>query len=79
MMQIVLLWTWHVPSMQRSTMEFGTLQILMHGSLFLAALYFWTLLLTRRHARWQAIFLLLLTGKLSCLLGALLIFAPRLL
>jgi putative membrane protein len=76
--QIVLLWTWHIPSVQRSTMESGLLQILMHGSLFLVALYFWRLLLIVP-ARWQAIFLLLLTGKLSCLLGALLIFAPRVL
>jgi putative membrane protein len=29
--------------------------------------------------RWRALFALLLTGKLFCLLGALLVFAPRLL
>jgi putative membrane protein len=74
--QMVLLWSWHVPSAQRATMGSGTLQILMYGSLFLAGLCFWTLLLSPS-TRWQAIFLLLATGKLSCLLGALLIFAPR--
>jgi putative membrane protein len=77
-LQIVLLWAWHAPSMQRLSMEFEMLQMLMHGSLFLAGVAFRTLLLTLSpNARWQAIFLLLLTGKLSCLLGALLIFAPR--
>jgi putative membrane protein len=77
-LQIVLLWTWHVPSLQHATMDSAMLQIVMHGSLFMAALYFWAVLLGVP-GRWQAIFLLLATGKLSCLLGALLIFAPRIL
>ena len=77
--QIVLLWAWHAPWALRSVMEFQLPQVLMHGSLFLAALLFWTLLLGLSHkARWQSIFMLLLTGKLACLLGVLLIFAPRL-
>lgn len=50
----------------------------MHGSLFLAALAFWVLLLDMmERSGWQAILGLLLTGKLACLLGALLIFAAR--
>ena len=39
-------------------------------------LAFWTVLLSVTN-RWQAIFSLLITGKFACLLGALLIFAPR--
>jgi putative membrane protein len=77
-LQIMLLWAWHAPSAQRATMDSATLQIVMHGSMLVAALCFWALLLSAS-TRWQAIFLLLATGKLSCLLGALLIFAPRIL
>jgi putative membrane protein len=77
-LQTLLLWVWHAPVMQYLTMEFPALQMLMDGSLLLSGVGFWTLLLTlSSSARWQAIFLLLLTGKLSCLLGVLLIFAPR--
>jgi putative membrane protein len=78
--QIALLWMWHVPLLHRWATESGTQQVLMHGSLFVAAAGFWTLLACMpARSSWQGIFLLLLTGKLSCLLGALLIFAPRLL
>jgi cytochrome c oxidase assembly factor CtaG len=56
------------------------LQIVMHTSLFLSALWFWwTLLRLPLGARWQAIPILLLTGKFACLLATLLIFAPRVL
>lgn len=50
----------------------------MHLSLFAAALWFWWSIAAAA-GQWQAIFALLLTGKLVCLLGALLIFAPRVL
>ncbi len=50
----------------------------MHGSLFAVALLFWTgVLQMRGPGRWQAILGLIITGKLSCLLAALLIFSPR--
>lgn len=52
----------------------------MHASLFGAALAFWVVVLNLAAVhRWHAIFALLITGKLACLLGSLLIFAPRLL
>jgi putative membrane protein len=76
--QIVLLWVWHSPALQQAGSH--ALSILMHGSLLAAALFFWwTLLRLRPVARWHGAAALLLTGKLTCLLGALLIFAPRLL
>lgn len=76
-LQIVLLWFWHAPSVQ-SHLHSLPLQAVMHGSLFLAALAFWVLLLDMmERSGWQAILGLLLTGKLACLLGALLIFAAR--
>ncbi len=40
-----------------------------------AAVWFWWALIAA--SEWRALIALLLTGKLACLLGALLIFAPR--
>ncbi len=79
--QIVLLWMWHAPSMQSAALGGShVLQAIMHASLFVVALLFWSSLLRLSAAmRWQAIAALMVTGKLSCLLAALLIFAPRLL
>jgi len=79
MLQISLLWFWHAP-LVHAHLESPAVQAVMHVSLFLAALAFWVLLLNMvERAGWQAVLGLLLTGKLACLLGALLIFAPRLL
>jgi putative membrane protein len=76
--QIVLLWTWHSPAVHDITAQSAALGLTLHGALFLAALSFWfTLLTISAAARWQTIPALLLTGKLACLLAALLIFAPR--
>jgi len=78
--QIILLWAWHAPALQQQTAHSHLLQWVMHGSLFLIALCFWHALLRLPAAvRWQAIPVLLLTGKLACLLAALMIFAPRVL
>jgi putative membrane protein len=79
LLQIVLLWFWHAPALHHLSMQPAG-AVAMHASLFLAALAFWRLLLdTVEHTGWQALLALLLTGKLACLLGALLIFSPRLL
>lgn len=76
--QIVLLWVWHTPAIHEATVQSSGLGMALHGVLFLAALSFWfTLLTISAAARWQTIPALLLTGKLACLLAALLIFAPR--
>ena len=76
--QIVLLWAWHAPPAHRAATGSILISFVMHASLFVSALAFWTLL-TRMSARnrWQVILSLLVTGKLACLLGALLIFSPR--
>lgn len=75
--QVVLLWAAHVPAIQNATMH-GPMQILLHAALMLAALLFWwALLALPLDRRWHAIPALLLTGKLVCLLAALLVFAPR--
>jgi putative membrane protein len=78
LVQILLLWTWHSPAVHNITVRSTALGLTLHGALFLAALSFWFALLTiSAAARWQTIPALLLTGKLACLLAALLIFAPR--
>jgi putative membrane protein len=78
LVQIGLLWTWHSPAVHNASAETPALGLALHGTLFLAALSFWFSLLTiSTAARWQTIPALLLTGKLACLLAALLIFAPR--
>ncbi|MEH2535447.1 putative membrane protein [Bradyrhizobium sp. AZCC 1588] len=77
-LQIVLLWTWHSPAVHHLLLQSPAAGLTFHAALLLAALFFWLSLLTTSAAsRWQTIPALLLTGKLTCLLAALLIFAPR--
>jgi putative membrane protein len=77
-LQIVTLWAWHLPAAQQFSGHGPAGPLLMQGSLFLTALAFWTSLL-RLHGRqrWHGVLGLLVTGKFSCLLAALLVFAPR--
>jgi len=78
--QIVLLWSWHSPSALAAAMASPLLMALMHISLVMAAIWFWaSIAAMRREESWRALFALLITGKLFCLLGALLVFAPNLL
>jgi putative membrane protein len=57
-------------------MHMPLLGAVMSGALLFAAVMFWSALLgLAPGARWQAVPALLVTGKLVCLLGALLIFA----
>jgi putative membrane protein len=76
--QLALLWAWHIPSVLEVALASGPLHGLMQASLFLSALWFWTAVLARAgSARWRALLALLATSKLFCLLGVLLVFAPR--
>ncbi|WP_102960565.1 cytochrome c oxidase assembly protein [Mangrovicella endophytica] len=76
--QLLLLWGWHAPAVFESAMGSPALWLLMHGTLLVAALCFWSAIISASGTRsWRAIFALLITGKLFCLLGALLTFAPR--
>ncbi|WP_334412205.1 cytochrome c oxidase assembly protein [Bradyrhizobium sp. AZCC 1721] len=75
---MVLLWTWHSPAVHHLLLRSPPAGLTFHATLLLAALFFWLSLLTTSAAsRWQTIPALLITGKLTCLLAALLIFAPR--
>ncbi len=76
--QIILLWFWHAPPILSTVLGNGFLHIVMQASLLLVALWFWRSLLTVSEQRqWLPVGLLLVTSKLFCLLGVLLIFAGR--
>lgn len=77
MVQVVALWAWHAPPVLEAAMQSGLLHVGMQASLLLAACWFWWAIFSHREARWRAILALLVTGKLFCLLGVLLVFAPR--
>lgn len=79
-LQMVVLWAAHAPVLMNSAMHSRAGAAAIQGILLLAALWFWTTVMAQRGAgRWRSILALLVTGKLFCLLGAILTFAPRLL
>jgi putative membrane protein len=79
-MQILALWFLHTPRFHAMAAHDGAINVTMHGALAGLALAFWVALMSLGpEQRWHAPVALLLTGKLACLLAALLIFAPRLL
>ena len=75
--QVAVLWAWHAPPVLEAAMQSGVLHVMMQASLLLAAFWFWSAVFAGREAHWRAILALLVTGKLVCLLGVLLVFAPR--
>lgn len=76
--QLALLWGWHSPPALGAAMSNPIIMLAMGASLTAAAAWFWlAIYATPATGRWSAIFALLVTGKLFCLLGALLVFAPR--
>lgn len=77
-LQLALLWAWHAPSVQHVAAGSHGVHLAGHAMLFLSAFLFWSAIIRLPEAgRWQAIATLLSTGKLACLLSALLIFSPR--
>jgi putative membrane protein len=77
-MQMALLWAAHTPPALHAASASPVLHYFMQGALFASALWFWCAVLAQRGAeRWRALFALLVSGKLFCLLAVLLVFAPR--
>lgn len=77
-MQIALLWAWHAPGAQSAIAQSLVLHGLALAGLAAASVAFWRAVIEAgARAPWRAIAGLLVTGKLACLLGALMIFAPR--
>jgi putative membrane protein len=80
LVQLLLLWAWHAPAAVGAARHTPAIHALMLLSLSVSAWWFWLAVICDRGAfRWRALFALLVTGKLFCLLGVLLVFAPRLL
>jgi putative membrane protein len=77
-LQIALLWTWHLPPVFSAIGESDVLHVLMSGSLYTSGVWFWSAVYgTSARHRWQSAMALLLTGKLFCLFAAILVFSPR--
>ncbi|UUP16740.1 hypothetical protein NTH_01187 [Nitratireductor thuwali] len=77
-LQLAVLWAWHVPAAFASASTQPLIGAAMHLSLFLTALLFWRAVLHAASVSpWRSIAALLVTGKLFCLLGVLLVFSPR--
>lgn len=78
LMQMLLLWTWHAPALQQASAASAVLQLVPLLLLGASAILFWSgVIASGTRTGWSALAALLLTGKFACLLGALLIFAPR--
>lgn len=76
--QLTLLTGWHLPGVFRFAMHAAPVMAAMHLTLFAAALAFWHgIACLARGGEWKAVAALLATGKIVCLLGVLLVFAPR--
>jgi len=73
--QLLALWAWHAPAVQQFAASSPAGQLGLMIALAGAAFWFWSAVIAA--SDWKALIALLLTGKLACLLGALLIFAPR--
>jgi putative membrane protein len=78
-LQLALLWAAHSPALHHAAHGSPLILAAMHAALFASALAFWMSIARPNGSRWQAMLALLVSGKLACLLGVLLIFAPRLL
>jgi putative membrane protein len=76
--QIAVLWLAHAPPLVLASMSNPFVHFAIQVMLFATAVWFWHAILHQEGAaRWRAIFALLITGKLFCLLAALLVFSPR--
>lgn len=78
-LQMILLWAWHSQAIQHVAHSNVAVGIALHAALLFAALVFWCAVIAIATRPWQTILALLISGKLACLLGALLVFSPRLL
>jgi putative membrane protein len=75
--QLALLWVSHNPSLHHGPLSMPASLVGLHLLLFAVALAFWLSVIGAFAHRWHAMLALLVSGKLACLLGVLLTFAPR--
>lgn len=78
--QLVALWAMHAPGAIHAGMHNPAIAFAGLAVLLVTAVWFWGAVLgQRRFERWRALAALLVTGKLFCLLAAILVFSPRVL
>jgi putative membrane protein len=78
-LQIAILYAWHAPGVIAGVENRPIAHAAMHMALFASAFAFWLAILSLAAAAlWRGVLALAVTGKLACLLGALLLLAPRL-
>ncbi|WP_160115701.1 cytochrome c oxidase assembly protein [Bosea lathyri] len=78
LLQILLLWAWHAPAVQQATAGSAIFQLALLILLAVSAVAFWrAVIAVGASSGWRSLAALMLTGKFACLLGVLLISAPR--
>lgn len=76
--QLIALWFWHIPFAHHAAMASNTAHAFMVLTLTVSSVWFWIAVFSHRGSdRWRSLVALLFTGKLFCLLGALITFAPN--
>ncbi len=76
--QIAILWLAHLPVIHDAAMVHHSLRLAVYVALTASALAFWVACIAIAvPSRWQTVPALAITGKLFCLLAALLVFSPR--
>ena len=76
--QLVVLWLAHLPAIHDAAMAHHSLRLAVYVALTASALAFWVACIAIAvTSRWQTVPALAITGKLFCLLAALLVFSPR--
>lgn len=76
--QIVVLWLTHIPAVHDAAMTHHSLRLGVYVALTVSALAFWGACIgIAAPSRWHTVPALAITGKLFCLLAALLVFSPR--
>ncbi len=77
-LQMLLLWAWHAPAVQTGLSQHPIAELAAALLMLAAAIAFWRGVLDASDSgRWSGVGALLFTGKLACLLGALLVFSGR--
>jgi putative membrane protein len=77
-LQLMALWAAHAPAVLDAAHSAPGLMLSLHVALFAVALWFWQVVLSvEADRRWRAVLALLITAKLFCLLGVLMVFAPH--
>jgi putative membrane protein len=75
--QLGILWAFHTPALHHWLHAWPAAAVAMHLVLFGAALAFWLAIAEASSHRWHAMLALIVSGKFACMLGVLLVFAPR--